>query len=396
MAKQETVLKALVASPGDVNEERKVILDVIEEINLIWSKEKNIRLVPLVWEKHSYPDIGEDPQDVINKQFQNDYDFFIGILWSRFGTPTKRADSGTEEEFNQAFQRYLKDSSSLKIMLYFKNKPIAIEDIDPEQLKLIKRFKADIKEKKVFYWDFDDIEDFKKIVRRHLELHLTDWGKTWGIQKENNNIIRDKETNAENKGFIYFSEEDGFIDIYEKGMKESKKLTSSTIRINEAIQNYITIQDEIRQRYHKNTSEKLPASMKIMKEFANKTAVNMDDFRKIIASELPSLQKSSKIYIDALRHMAIFINEFRGSDSKAIESSLSLILNLKSNFELLIPKIEYVITIFGNHKRVTTKFNKSKKELIFVLGEFDKTVKNITTTSSVIEDDLRKRLEKLN
>ena|SRR3989337_1199459 len=32
-------------------------------------------------ETHTYPGIGEDAQDVINKQIDDDYDIFIGLMW---------------------------------------------------------------------------------------------------------------------------------------------------------------------------------------------------------------------------------------------------------------------------------------------------------------------------
>ncbi|PYL26201.1 MAG: hypothetical protein DMF37_02915 [Verrucomicrobia bacterium] len=45
--------------------------------------------------------MGADAQDVINHQLA-EYDIFLGIMSCRFGSPTKRAHSGTEEEFNRA------------------------------------------------------------------------------------------------------------------------------------------------------------------------------------------------------------------------------------------------------------------------------------------------------
>ncbi len=53
--------------------------------------------------------MGEDSQDVINKQIGSDYHIFVGIMWKKFGTETKRAGSGTEEEFSLAYDRYKKN-----------------------------------------------------------------------------------------------------------------------------------------------------------------------------------------------------------------------------------------------------------------------------------------------
>src|SRR5690349_22389526 len=94
-------LSVFVASPNDVREERDRIQRVVEEFNLGIAKAQGLILELIRWETHAWPDIGDDAQDVINRQIPIP-DIFIGILWKRFGTPTKRADSGTQEEFERA------------------------------------------------------------------------------------------------------------------------------------------------------------------------------------------------------------------------------------------------------------------------------------------------------
>ena len=64
------------------------------------------------WETHVRPGIAADAQAVVNPQI-GPYDLFIGILWNRFGTPTGRAESGTREEFDQAYARWQHDPGSL-------------------------------------------------------------------------------------------------------------------------------------------------------------------------------------------------------------------------------------------------------------------------------------------
>jgi hypothetical protein len=88
MATQQTLVTAFVASPGDVSEERAVLQEVVNELNLTWSKTLGIRLDFLGWETHTFPAVGKYPQEVINRQIGDDYDIFIGIMWKRFGTAT--------------------------------------------------------------------------------------------------------------------------------------------------------------------------------------------------------------------------------------------------------------------------------------------------------------------
>lgn len=107
MPRNETVIGVFVASPSDVSEERKALESVVHELNKTWSKNLNLRLDLIKWETDIYPGFGEYSQDVINEQVNDEYDVFVAIFWGRSGTPTKIAESGTIEEFNRAYNKYL-------------------------------------------------------------------------------------------------------------------------------------------------------------------------------------------------------------------------------------------------------------------------------------------------
>lgn len=55
---------------------------------------------------------------MINEQI-GDYDIFVGIMKHKFGSPTLYADSGTEEEFNRAYDNYKNDGTCKNLMLFF-------------------------------------------------------------------------------------------------------------------------------------------------------------------------------------------------------------------------------------------------------------------------------------
>jgi hypothetical protein len=144
MPRQEHILSVFVASPSDVAAERARLEEVITELNLSWSRTLSIRLDLLRWETHGYPGFGTDAQDVINTQVPSDYDIFIGIMWHRFGTPTGRAQSGTEEEFLRAKARWDADHSSVNLMIYFKDAPVSPRQIDPSQLTKVTEFRKSL------------------------------------------------------------------------------------------------------------------------------------------------------------------------------------------------------------------------------------------------------------
>ena len=168
------ILKIFVASPGDVRKEREALVKVISELNqtlTILAPEKGLTLELIRWETHVAPGLGEDAQDVVNRQLP-DYDVFIGIMWQRFGTPTNRADSGAHEEFLQAYERW-KRAKEFPVLYYFCQKPIPIPRTTEEmkQLEKVVNFHQELASKGLV-GEYNDSDAFADIVRPHLLLVL--------------------------------------------------------------------------------------------------------------------------------------------------------------------------------------------------------------------------------
>src|SRR4051812_32187314 len=89
------VLRVLVASPSDLSEERVVATDVVNEWNVQHAHAEGIVLLPVKWETHAHPQSGIRPQEAINTQLVKSADILIGMFWTKFGTPTGVAESGT-------------------------------------------------------------------------------------------------------------------------------------------------------------------------------------------------------------------------------------------------------------------------------------------------------------
>lgn len=171
------VLKILIASPSDVKEERRLCEDVIEEFNHSIGPSLNVVLMVLNWEKDSYPGLGADSQDVINRQLGEDFNIFIGIMWTRFGTPTGRAESGTEEEFERAYRKCKEDPEQRAIMFYFSDAPVPPSQINTQQLSKINRFRSKLRRYGVYYWLYTDRGAFPRLLLRHITQQVTEWQK---------------------------------------------------------------------------------------------------------------------------------------------------------------------------------------------------------------------------
>ncbi len=168
MPRDERVVVVLVASPSDLEPERNRLEEAIRELNLTWSRTLLLRLELVRWETHGYPGIGEDAQDVLNRELSDAPDIFIGLMWGRYGTPTGRAGSGTEEEFARALDRYRKDPASVRIMFYFKDAPLSPSEIDPEQLARVQKFRVSLGNEGALHWKFVTLEEFERLLRLHL------------------------------------------------------------------------------------------------------------------------------------------------------------------------------------------------------------------------------------
>jgi hypothetical protein len=103
-------LRLVVASPGDVQSERGVMPQVVEDLNDGIAQELGVRLELAMWEIDAHPGFDPDgPQGLIDPLLRiKDCDILLGIFWKHFGTPTQDAESGTEHEFRTAYATWKK------------------------------------------------------------------------------------------------------------------------------------------------------------------------------------------------------------------------------------------------------------------------------------------------
>ena len=161
-------INCFIASPGDTLEERNACENIFDEINHGLGKSLGFRLVPLRWEKDIYPSVADYGQQVINRQMDGNYDLFFGIMKSRFGTPTPQAGSGTEEEFNIAYEKY-QNREIGNIFFYFGVPEKSAYELDLEQFQKVKDFRTKIEQNGVVPMQYQGLDDFKKQLKNNLE-----------------------------------------------------------------------------------------------------------------------------------------------------------------------------------------------------------------------------------
>ena len=156
-----------VASPGDVAREREVVKDTIDQLNQNAMLGDSTVVQLRRWETHAWPGFGENAQSVINQQI-GPYDVVVGILWNRIGTPTGRAISGTVEEFERAYALW-KEHKRPSLMFYFNRSPADLGTQDELQQKMeVLNFKKQLQGLGALYWEYNGVEEFRKLLVGHL------------------------------------------------------------------------------------------------------------------------------------------------------------------------------------------------------------------------------------
>ncbi len=127
--------RVLIASPSDLAEERAAAAHAIEEWNADHAAAEAVVLLPVKWETHALPETGVRPQGAINRQLVSNSDILIGMFWTKLGTHTGVAESGTVEEIDEFV------SAGKPAMLYFSSRPIDPNKIDLTQHRKLRKFK---------------------------------------------------------------------------------------------------------------------------------------------------------------------------------------------------------------------------------------------------------------
>lgn len=165
MVRQVTEYELLISCPSDVQDELKIINDIVETFNHLFGIANNARIITKHWSKDAYPQSGGKPQKILNEQFVFRCDAAVAVFWTRFGTPTDEYSSGTEEEIEELLK------SGKQVFLYFSDCLMNPSLINNEQYEKVKAFRARYKDRGL-YWVYSDLETFRKDFLNHLTLYF--------------------------------------------------------------------------------------------------------------------------------------------------------------------------------------------------------------------------------
>ncbi len=172
---QIKLLKIFLASPSDVSRERKYVLEVVEELNKSIAIAKGIT-IQVVSSDSAFPGYGQDGQAVLNTQIgtMKEYDLFLGIMWSRIGTPTARAVSGTAEEYERAVRAYNRYKKP-QIWFYFRELKAKLDTKEKlEQADGVIKFKKKVQRKALVH-EYKMPSNFRDRFRQNMLCWLSEY-----------------------------------------------------------------------------------------------------------------------------------------------------------------------------------------------------------------------------
>lgn len=170
MAQLALRLQVFIASPGDVVPERDVVEEEVRVLSVEAARD-GILLESYRWDTDLPYGFGR-PQGRIIPALEES-ELFVGLLWSRLGTPSSvtSSETGFQEELRIATDRATQGQLD-DVLLYFKHLPAPAADA--AQWEKVQEFKRNLEESKThFPGKFTTLDEFRPIFRKRLR----DWYK---------------------------------------------------------------------------------------------------------------------------------------------------------------------------------------------------------------------------
>ncbi len=160
MPKESKIFTLFIAAPGDVSIEKEVIRDLAVEWNRNRGQFIDARVEVTDW-LHVFPEFNDRPQAIINEQLFDKADLVVAIFWTKFGSPTGIANSGTEEEILRAKKQ------NKPLMLYFSDVAAQPSTVDYTELEKVNTFKKEHQHDGL-YKSYNTVDSFKPMFRNDL------------------------------------------------------------------------------------------------------------------------------------------------------------------------------------------------------------------------------------
>ena len=366
-------VKVFISCTSEIEAEIDIINLVIEDIIKTSGKKDGFTIESLNWNKDVYSSRGKEVQEVVNNQVE-DYDLLIGILWKRAGTPTKKYKSGTIEEISRAIK------NNKNALVYFnKQSPVDINEIDPEQLQIIKEFKKTLTNEGFLYKEYNSNKHFESLIKVDLYniIHdriLNDKKLESQLETTEISVVDDKYSHVYDA--LNFDDNeiinDNFFDLIDKG--------HSQMEILEPCMNDISA---IFEDFNENInihSEKINVFNNISDNRARKSKIEkvIDDVTSLLKSFNASIEPKSFVFEETFPEFGNTYSSLSiilsNSESEDISEMKKAALSFKETVEFSLNSFVNLLKTLKTLPAFNRKFNEAKNETQLIIKKITKSM----------------------
>jgi hypothetical protein len=291
------------------------------------------------------------------------------MMWCNYGTPTGRSGSGTVEEFERAKARYNADSSSVKLMVYFKDEPIPPSRLDPVQLSKVNEFRRSLGDDGVLHWNFTNVENFEKLIR----LHLTRQVQAWYAQfhKMEGNALQNESAEQPKQAPDADSEDEfGILDlleIFEDRFAELEQISERIGVATEDLAKKVTVHTTELNELHQISRGNV--NRKAAKRLISRAAADMDHFTKRIEVELPLFSDAFNTGVNAIVR-SVSMSASLDTDGNVAEQSmeaLKAITTLRETLATTEESMNEFRQTVAELPPLTSDLNRARRTVVSVL-----------------------------
>lgn len=382
-------IKLFISCPGDITNEIDTIKLVVNGINKTSGKQNGFIIDILHWDEDTYTEIGEDGQDVINKQIK--YDILVGLLWLKTGTPTKREKSGTIEEINRALK-----NNKVEQLIYFKTSlPDSLEQIDPKSLQKVKDYKEELMSNGVLIKQFDSIEKFDSLFQINLSNLIADklLPKIYNDRSQEIKSINNKKDNSdfsEIRNLISEIENSDILDIDVFSIAD--EVTSYLDTITSSMEVMTGVTETLTNNLIKRTNE-INSIQNIkdnrLKQSKSKKTINLlskelKEHNEGINTEIPIFSENLLQLGNSYSQLILTSNSLEPNDDSGLRSSM---LDFRNSLQYVMESTASLLKEIMKWPPLNKNFNESKRETEVTLKNlmkefldgiliFDESIKN--------------------
>lgn len=378
-------IKLFISCPGDITNEIDSIKMIVKNINKTSGQQNHFLIETVHWDEDTYTEIGNDGQEIINRQI--DYDILVGLMWLRIGTPTKRDKSGTIEEINRA----LADNSKEQLIYFKTGTPPNLKEINPEELQKVNQFKQKLISQGVLFKEFDSIAKFDSLFQINLSNLIAD-KFLQNKNRDNSNEI-EKSSKPQKEKIDNYKEVRDLIAEVEKSSKNefdfdlfaiseetTSHLSSVTFSMRSMTEATNILGKNLKQRTIELNQTKAIKDTRL-KLKKNTTTVNLlsnelQEFNDRINRELPVFSESLSLVSNSYSKIILAAKTLDRTDESGLKNGM---YKFRDSLKFTMESSAKILTEIRKWPPINPNFNKSKRDTELTLTNLTKEILDALT-----------------